>query len=134
MFDWYSAKAPRPVIGWIGTNALDSYQITIDYPRRTIWWVQQGEPNHHDLDQVGLTLEDEDGAYVVSGIAVRAGLRTVEGVKVGDRLVRIGSTDVQGATRGAIFQALHGTPGTTKTLTLERRGTLIQVRASVTAF
>src|SRR5262249_7681985 len=58
MFDWYSAKAPRPVIGWIGANALKAYRIVVDYPHHTIWWSREREPDRQDLDQVGVTLEE----------------------------------------------------------------------------
>ena len=133
MFDWYSAKAPGPVIGWIGANALTGYRIVIDYHHHTMWWTREREPDAHDLEQVGVTLEERDG-YVISGIAERNGQATVTGVKVGDRLLRVGDLVIQGATRGAIFAALHGTPGETKTLTVNRHGTVLTVPVLVTGF
>jgi hypothetical protein len=133
MFDWYSAKAPRPVIGWVGANALKTFRIVIDYPHRTIWWTRQREPDTHDLEQVGVTLEERDG-YVVSGIAERNGRPTVMRVKVGDRLIRVDDLRIADATRGAIFAALHGTPGTVKMLTIQRDGSTLTVPAVVTGF
>jgi C-terminal processing protease CtpA/Prc len=48
--------------------------------------------------------------------------------------MRIGGLDTRGATWGAVFQALHGEPGETRTLTLERAGARLTVTARVTAF
>lgn len=56
LFDWYSQKNAGPVVGWIGANVLKAYRITIDYPSRVMYWQQQGDPDTHDLDQVGPAL------------------------------------------------------------------------------
>jgi hypothetical protein len=37
-FDWYSKKAPEPVIGWLGGNVLRGFRLTIDFPRCTTYW------------------------------------------------------------------------------------------------
>ena len=65
-FDWYSKKAPESVIGWIGGNVRKGFRVMIDFPRRMIYWEQQIELDPHDLDQVGVTLED--GTPVISSL------------------------------------------------------------------
>ena len=136
LFDWYSKKAPEPVIGWLGGNVLKGFRVTIDSPRRMTYWERQGDPDPHDLDQVGVTLErrpNQEG-YFIAGIAERDGKPTVEGVRTGDKLVAVDVLDVKGATRGAIFSALHGKAGSVRVLTLERDGNPVTIRARTTAF
>jgi hypothetical protein len=134
MFDWYSAKAPRPVLGWIGANVLRDFRLTIDYPQRIIWWARQRDPDAHDLDQVGLTLEATQDGFAVSGIAQHDGQPAATGFQIGDRLVRIDSIDVADATRGAVFGALHGTPGEIKTIVVDRDGSRLTLSAPVVSF
>jgi hypothetical protein len=135
-FDWYSKKTPEPVIGWIGANVLKNFRVTIDFPRRTIYFERQNKVDCYDLSQVGITLETRDGqkGYFIAGVALKDGRPTVDGVVVGDRLVKIDDLDVSIATRGAIFAALHGEPGSLRMLVLERDGRQLTLPAKVTAF
>jgi len=134
LFDWYSRKNAGPVVGWIGGNVLKAYRITIDYPKRVMYWQKQGDPDTHDLDQVGLTLASDRGEFLVAAVALKNGRPTVEGVLPGDRLMRIDTLDTVGATWGAIYAALHGRPGEGRALTIERKGRRLSVPAIVTAF
>jgi C-terminal processing protease CtpA/Prc len=65
----------------------------------------------------------------VTGIATQGGRPTVEGVEVGDKLVQIDGNKTRGASLCTIFSALHGKPGETRILTLERNGTEVAVQA-----
>jgi hypothetical protein len=134
LFDWYSQKNETPVIGWIGGNVLKAFRITIDYPNRRIYWQRQTAIDPHDLEQVGLTLRTERGEFVVAKIATKNGVPTVDGVLPGDKLIRIGDLETGKATWGAIFSALHGRPGETRSLVLERNGNRFAVATRVTAF
>jgi len=134
LYDWYSQKNAVPVVGWIGGNALKAFRLTIDYANRMTYWLEQGAPDSHDLDQVGLTLRSESGAFFVDAIATKNGLPTVHGVRPGDKLIRIGELDVARATWGAIYSAMHGTPGESRTLIVERNGIPLTVNTRVTAF
>ena len=133
-FDWYSKKSPEPVIGWIGGNVLKGFRVMIDFPRRMIYWERQGELDPHDLDQVGVTLEKRDLGYFVAGIAQIHGQPTVDTVRVGDRLMQVDHLQLSNATRGAIFAALHGRPGSVRTLVVERDGKRLNAAVKVTAF
>jgi hypothetical protein len=132
--DWYSGKNALPVIGWLGGNVLRHFRITIDYPGQMSYWEPQSPLDAHDLDYIGLTLLSRHGEYFVAGIAARDGRPTVTGVQVGDRLVQIGVLQTQGASREAIFAAMHGKAGEVRSLILERAGKRLQARAKVTAF
>jgi hypothetical protein len=132
--DWYSMKNAVPVIGWLGGNVLRHFRITIDYPQHISYWEPQSALDPRDLDFVGLTLVFRHGEYFVAGIAARDGQPAVMGVQVGDKLVQIGMLQTRGASREAIFAAMHGKPGDTRSLVLERGGSRIQVHTSVTAF
>ena len=134
LFDWYSQKNALPVIGWIGGNVLKGFRLTIDYPHQMMYWLKQSEPDSHDLDQVGLTLRSAGRAYVVAAVATKNGKPVVEGVLPGDKLIRVGDLEVEEATWGAIYSAMHGKPGESRMLTLERNGTRVTVAAKVTGF
>ena len=99
-----------PVIGWIGGNVLQQFRLTIDYPDRMTYWLEERGPESHDLDQVGLTLQSERGAYIVAAVATRTEKPTVEGILPGDKLVRVGDLELANATWGAIYNAMHGAP------------------------
>lgn len=134
LFDWYSRKNAGRVIGWIGGNVLKLFRLTIDYSNRITYWQTQGAPEAHDLDYVGLTLRSAHGEFFVAGVATKNGQPTVEGVLPGDKLIRIGELPAANATWGAIYGALHGKPGETRMLLVERGGKQITVAAAVTAF
>ena len=133
-FDWYSKKAPEPVIGWLGGNVLRGFRLIIDFPRRTTYWERVSDLDPHELDQVGVTLEKQSDGYFIAGIAQKSGKPTVDAVRVGDKLIRVDSVLLTSATRGAIFAALHGKPGEVRVLVLERDGQQLTVPAKVTGF
>jgi hypothetical protein len=135
-FDWYSKKAPEPVIGWLGGNVLKGFRVMIDFPRHMTYWDRQSDLDPHDLDQVGVTLEkrDTEEGYFVAGIAEKDGNQTVEGVRGGDKLIQVDDLRLSSATRGALLSALHGEPGTVRVLILERNGKQVTVSAKTNAF
>jgi len=132
--DSYSKKNPAPVIGWFGGNVLQGFRLTIDYPNHTIYWFAQADLDPHDLDQVGLTLQYKGGEYFVAGVVSQHGKPTVEDVLPGDNLIQIDELHTHGAPWGAVFSALHGTPGQIRTLLLERNGKQLAVQAKVSSF
>jgi len=134
LIDWYSQKNYGPVLGFLGGNVLQGFKLTVDYPNRMIYWLKQTDLDPHDLDQIGLTLKFKDNAYYVAAIATQNGKPTVEGVRVGDKLMRVGEQKLEAAPWGTIFTALHGEPGESRTLVLERDGTQVTIRAKVTRF
>jgi len=106
----------------------------IDFPRRMTYWERVSDLDSHDLDQVGVTLEKRSDGYFIAGIAEKSGKPTVDVVRVGDKLIQVDNVLLNSATRGAIFAALHGEAGTTRTLLLERDGKQISVAVSTNAF
>ena len=132
--DIYSAKAGELVDGMLAGNVLKSFRLTIDYPNRMSYWLQQAPLDGRDLDQVGLTLSRFKGVTTVAGIARKNATDTVAGVAAGDTLVKIDGRDTRSMTRGALLSALHGTPGAIRRLTLERDGKQFDLDAKVTAF
>ena len=122
------------MIGWIGGNVLQGFRPTIDYPSRTSYWLKQRDPEPGELDQVGLTFRYKDHSFVVAGIATRNGEPTVEGVLLGDRLIKVDQLDTRTATWGAVYDALHGKPGEARTLILERNGQRLAIDTRVTGF
>ena len=133
-FDWYSKKAPEPVIGWLGGNVLKGFRLRVDFPRRTTYWERVSDLDLHELDQVGVTLEKRSNGYFIAGIAQKSGKPTVDTVRAGDKLIQVDDVVLNSATRGAIFAALHGKPGEVRMLVVERDGQQLTVPAKVTAF
>jgi hypothetical protein len=136
-FDWYSKKAPERVDGWLGGNVLKGFRLTIDFATAMTYWEREVDLDPRDLYQVGITLETRDNVkgYFIAGIATtKDGKPAVQNVRVGDKLLQVDNVIVSDATRGAIFAALHGKPGTTRTLLLERNGQQVSVRVLTSAF
>ncbi len=132
IFDWYSEKAPEKVAGFIGGNVLKSFRIEIDYAQHETYWVQQAAIDRLDTEQVPLTIRPEpDGSYTVIGVFTRNGQKQIEGVQRGDKLIKVGNLEVKGATFGTILDALHGEPGETRALELERGGKRFGIAAKV---
>jgi len=136
-FDWYSKKAPEWVDGWLGGNVLKAFRLTIDFSARMTYWQQEVDLDPHDLDQVGITLETRANVkgYFIAAIATTMdGKPAVQNIRVGDKLLQVDDVVLSDATRGAIFSALHGKPGTTRTLLLERDGKQMRVPVLTNAF
>jgi hypothetical protein len=132
--DWYSRKNPVAVIGWLGGNVLQGFRITIDYPNRMTYWLAQTELDSNDLDQVGLTLRSTGSEYFVAGVVTQNAKSTVEGIQPGDKLLRVDGLPTDGATGSAVLSALHGKPGESRTLLLQRDSSRFTVRAKVVSF
>jgi hypothetical protein len=135
MFVWYSKKAPEPVIGWIGGNVLKAFRVELDYAENATYWLLETPLDSHDLDQVPITINAEaDGSFTVIGIAERNGQKLVDGIEPGDKLIQVGELKTSGATLGRVLEALHGKPGETRVLVLDRGGQPVRVTAAVVQF
>jgi hypothetical protein len=133
--DWYSQKTARPVVGFLGPNAVKAYRLEIDYAGGAVYFEKGAETDTRDMDMVGLTLQPQlDGSYRILGAATKEGQPFAEGVEVGDTLVQIGGFRATGATMGAVVDALRGKPGETRVLTLRRGEREITVEAKVGRF
>jgi len=87
---------------------------------------------HNDLDIVGLTLRPEaDGSFTIAGVVSKDGKPTVDGVKPGDKLIRVDRLDTANATMGAVVNALRGKPGSPHTIVLDRDGKVLTIKAKV---
>ncbi|HKR30630.1 MAG TPA: hypothetical protein VJT08_09135 [Terriglobales bacterium] len=133
LFAWYSTKNALPVLGWIGGNVLKSYRITIDYPHKTMYWLRS-DLDTYELNQVGITLKADAGNYFVAAVATQDGKPTVEAVQTGDKVIRVQNLELNTATWGQIYRALHGRPEEMKVLVINRGGKQITVHVLVTAF
>jgi len=130
-WDKWQKSAPGPVVGWLGANVLERYQLTLDYPNRVSYWSSVSAPDARDLDSVALTLVRKDARYLVGGLPKAGDQPPAEGVEVGDELVAIGQLAATGAPRGAVLSALHGKPGDKRRLTLSRGGAIREVELPI---
>jgi hypothetical protein len=121
LFDWYSLKSAGPVCGFIGANVLKNFRLTIDFPNQMTFWEKSPSTSAVDLDLVGLTLRPEaDNSWTIIGVVAHNGKPVVEGIQAGDKLLAVDQLAVAGATMGTVLDALRGTPGTARTLLIER--------------
>lgn len=133
-FKWYSEKTPEPVVGFLGGNVLRAFRLEIDYANGATYWNRERTADPHDLDQVGIMIRAAHGKYFVAAVATQDGRKTVDGVRVNDQLISVDGVAMTGATPGKVLGALHGRPGQTHKLVLERDGKRIVVNAPVTRF
>ena len=131
---YYSVKAGERVDGWIAGNVLKFFRLTLDYPNRTSYWRQEAPLGAGELDAVGLVLARVGQTVTAASVARKKGRPTVSDVIPGDRLVSVDGRAVDGLTRGQLLAALHGRPGETRELVLDRKGKRVNVRATVTTF
>jgi hypothetical protein len=132
---WYQDRAGVQTVGLIGANAFANYRVGIDYAHSTLYVQRTLATSAPDLDVVGLTLRAEaDEKYTIIGVPDYNGKPAVPDVKVGDVLVGVDGAPATGATMGQVWSLLGGTPGTTRTLTLERGGKRFSADATVRRF
>ncbi|TLG71566.1 peptide-binding protein [Methylocystis sp. B8] len=134
-WDNWRKAAPAPVIGWLGSNALRDYELTIDYPNRMSYWRRQRAPDPKELDQPPITLVREGERYLIGGIALTSAKPQGKlDVESGDELLAIDGLAARGASKDDVLAALHGAPGERKRLILDRRGARIEADVAVEAF
>jgi hypothetical protein len=132
---WFQKRASVPTMGLVGANALVADRVGIDYAHSTLYLEKTGRSSMSDLDVVGLMLRPEpDRRYTVVGVADYDGKPSVPDVKAGDILLGVDGAPASGATMGQVWSLLGGTPGQTRTLTLERDGKRFTVEAPVHGF
>jgi hypothetical protein len=133
--DWFEKRAGTSSIGLIGTEALLNYKVGLDYVHSSVYLDQASKFNFPDMDVVGLVLRPEaDGRYTILGIADYQGKPSVSDVQKGDVLLAVDGGRATGATMGQVWSLLSGSPGTVRTLVIERGGKQMTVQAKVMPF
>lgn len=133
--DWFERRAGIPTIGLIGADALLNYRVGLDYRRAAVYFEQRSKMPPSNMQVVGLVLHPEqDGRYTVLAVAEYEGKPSVPEVKAGDVLVSVEGGRAKGATMGQVWSLLEGSPGTLRTLVLERDGKQFTVQAPVRQF
>ena len=125
---WMSGMLERPVIGSVGGNVLRDFRVAIDYPAGKVYLLRQPSSSRPALPpMVGITLVAAPrGGYAVAGTA--AG---VQGIRPGDRLLRIDGHGVDGVPYDRVLAWLGGNPGQARMLGLSRAGQPLTVKADV---
>jgi hypothetical protein len=133
--DWFEKRAGVSTVGLIGADALLNYRVGLDYMHSTVYFDQTSKFNFPNMDVVGLILRPEaDERYTIIGVADYQGKPSVPGVQKGDVLLTADGGRVTGATMGQVWSLLSGSPGSVKTLTIERGGKQLTVPAKVMPF
>jgi hypothetical protein len=129
---WYSKKTAAPESGFLSWNFLRAYRVTIDYPGSALYFEKEGEIDAHDADSVGLTLaQSRTGGYGILSIVQKDGRPTVDGAQPGDKLLKVDGLDITRLDLESALHALQGRPGEVRTLTLDRKGQTLTIKATV---
>ncbi len=121
--------------GVLGANAFSDYRVGFDFAHGRMYLKQLGTHPITGIDAVGIVLRAEkDGRFTIVDVAEQDGKPAVPDVKAGDLLVGVDGAPATGATLGQVWSLLGGTPGQTRTLTLEREGKKFTVDATVRRF
>jgi hypothetical protein len=132
-------RAGGLVAGLLGSEALLNYRVGLDYAHSTVYFDIGRLFDIPDFDVIGLVLRPEDdGRFTVLGIADYEGKPSVAqgdaGVRPGDHIIAVDGIPVHGSTLGQVWSMLSGSPGTQRTLTIERAGRQFDVAAQVQHF
>ena len=129
---YMSSLMTSPIVGAIGGNILKQCRVEIDYANGVVYLQRGGPAEPTDLDQVGLTLAaTPSGALMISAVSAGNEADVVQGLRAGDRLLRVNGVEMTDATLSAAQKALAGRPGEMKTIVVERAGAQVTVQAKV---
>lgn len=121
-----------PVVGAVAGNLLRSFRVEIAYGEGAVYLEQGARVEEHDLDTVGLVLAQQDGERpLIVGVCSSAADEVKAAIRPGDRLLAIDGARVEGVPLADIIPLLGGRPGDARTLVIERKGTFITVRSTV---
>jgi hypothetical protein len=135
----FENRAGSPSAGLLSSEALLKYRVGLDYAHSTVYFDIGRLFDVLDFDVVGLILRPEDdGRFTILDIAEYDGKPSVpqgdNGVRVGDFLVAVDGIPVRGSTLGQVLSMLGGSPGTERTLTVERGGRQFTIATQVQHF
>jgi hypothetical protein len=133
--DWFQRRAGTSSVGLIGADALLNYKVGLDYAHNTVYLDRTSKFNFPEMDVVGLVLRPEpDGRYTIIGVADYEGRPSVPAVQKGDVLLTVDGGRATGGTMGQVWSLLSGSPGSTRTLVVDRGGKQLTIQAKVVSF
>jgi hypothetical protein len=128
-------RAGIATAGLLGSNALLTSVVGIDYARKLAYFEVDATFKAPDFDVVGFTLRPgADGSFTVIAIAEIDGKPSVPEVQVGDLLIAVNNISTAGQTLGQVWSTLRGNPGQERKLTIERGAKHLTVVANVQQF
>jgi hypothetical protein len=133
--DYFQKRAGIATAGLMGAASLLNYRIGIDYTHGIVYFQHISDPVEADMNLVGLTLRPEaDGRYSILGVSRYNGKPSVPDVLKGDIVLKVNNKNISGLTMGKAWSLLHGNPGTSFTLTVERAGKQFTINAIAHSF
>jgi hypothetical protein len=133
--DFVEKRAGVSSVGTLGSEALLNYRVGLDYAHSTAYFDIGRTFNFPDFDVIGLILRPEDdGRFTIVGVADFDGKASVPEVQVGDHLVSVDGTPLQGSTMGQVWSMLGGAPAQERMLVVERSSKQFNVSAGVQHF
>lgn len=118
--------------GSFGMGVLGRYRVSFDYPHQVMWLARRADsdaPEHYDRSGMWLGLGSADGLRVMDVVA--GGPAAQAGIRVGDRVERVGTLPADAATLASV-RALLRTPDLADVPVLIRRAAALrQVRIAL---
>jgi hypothetical protein len=116
-----SNQMTAPIAGAIGGNVLRDFRIEIDYQNGYVY-LDRATNSTHELSGVGLVLAPSTHGLRVNAIASTSADDVKASVHPGDDLIAVDGVVLDGQALTLAAQALAGSPGSKKRLTLMRGG------------
>jgi predicted aspartyl protease len=120
--------------GLLGHTFLREFLTVLDYPGRAARFYRYRDRSHIPADeyvQAGLTLARDGAGDVVVEHVFPGTDAAAQGLAQGDRVVNIDGAPAAGLTDDALAGALHGEPGETVTLEVDRDGTSLSFTIAI---
>lgn len=124
-----SSLMTAPIVGSIAGNVLRDFRVEIDYQSGYVY-LDRVSTSTHELSGVGLVLQPSTHGLRVSAVASTSADDVKASVHPGDDLIAVDGVVLDGQALTFAAQALAGSPGSKKKLTLLRGGE--QIVAAVT--
>ncbi|HWD40854.1 MAG TPA: PDZ domain-containing protein [Fimbriimonas sp.] len=112
--------------GTVGYEFLSHFNITFDFARRRVWFENWKKPiENEEPGEIGISAGYDRSDKAVTIVLVAPGSPADEaGIKEGDQILSIGTTDLEHPTFDELRQQLSGPVGSTVDLAISRDGQL----------
>ncbi len=94
--------------------------------------MKKAQLDPYDLDIVAITLRPQpDETYLIAGVSDENDKEFKDKVRVGDKLIKVDSLEVNGVSLARVVDSLRGKVCRKHALVLERAGKQFEVKASI---
>jgi predicted aspartyl protease len=125
-----SRMMTAPIIGAVAGNVLREFRVDIDYQNGFVYLEKGKDVTSAETGGVGLVLGPGKNGLMVIAIASSAVPDVKASVHAGDELVAVDQVEMMGKPLAIAAEALQGSPGSRRKLTILRNGERVVVTVS----